>query len=54
MLEEIKSFDQEIIDLHLIARKIEKEIGQGQLSEDLRKLADRLNDVVKKSLNEIY
>jgi hypothetical protein len=37
----------EIIKLHDIARKIEQEIGQGQLSEDIRKAADRLNELLK-------
>jgi hypothetical protein len=37
----------EIIKLHDIARKIEKELGVGQLSEDIRKAADRLNTLLK-------
>ena len=37
----------EIIKLHDIARKIEQEIGEGQLSEDIRKSADRLNELLK-------
>jgi hypothetical protein len=37
----------EIIKLHDIARKIEQEIGQGQLSEDIRKAADRLSALLK-------
>lgn len=41
------SFDQEIIDLHRIARKIELEIGTGQLSQDLRGVADRLNALTR-------
>lgn len=41
------SFDQEIIDLHNIARKIETEIGNGQLSQDLRGIADRLHQVTR-------
>ena len=39
-------FKDEIIKLHDIARKIEQEIGQGQLSEDIRKAADRLHEVL--------
>ena len=42
-------FKDEIIKLHDIARKIEQEIGVGQLSEDIRKAADRLNVLVKES-----
>ena len=34
---------QTVIQLHEIARQIEKEIGTGQLSEDIRKCADRLH-----------
>jgi hypothetical protein len=37
---------EEIIKLHDIARKIEQEIGKGQLSEDIRKAADRLHEVL--------
>ena len=37
----------EIIKLHDIARKIEQEIGKGQLSEDIRKAADRLSALLK-------
>jgi hypothetical protein len=39
----------EIIKLHDIARKIEQEIGQGQLSEDIRKAADRLNQLLRRN-----
>ena len=39
-------FKEEIIKLHDIARKVEQEIGQGQLSEDIRKAADRLHEVL--------
>ena len=38
---------EEIIKLHDIARKIEQEIGKGQLSEDIRKAADRLSALLK-------
>ena len=36
-----------VIQLHDIARKIEQEIGVGQLSEDIRKAADRLSELLK-------
>jgi hypothetical protein len=36
-----------IIQLHDIARAIEQEIGAGQLSEDIRKAADRLSELLK-------
>ena len=48
MQDEIKDFSEEIITLHDIARKIEQEIGKGQLAEDLRNVADKLNELVKK------
>jgi hypothetical protein len=35
-----------IIQLHDIARAIEREIGVGQLSQDIRKAADRLHKVL--------
>ena len=35
-----------IIQLHDIARAIEQEVGQGQLSQDIRKAADRLHEVL--------
>ena len=35
-----------IIKLHDIARKVEQEIGVGQLSEDIRRAADRLHEVL--------
>ena len=40
----------EIIKLHDIARKIEQELGVGQLSEDIRKVADRLHEVLYATL----
>lgn len=40
--------DEEVIKLHNIARKVEQEIGVGQLSEDIRKAADRLSELLKK------
>lgn len=39
-----------VVQLHYVAGQIEQEIGQGQLSEDLRKCADRLHELV----NPIY
>ncbi len=36
-------FTQTVMHLHEIARQIEKEIGTGQLSEDIRNCADRLH-----------
>jgi hypothetical protein len=42
-----------VIVLHDIARLIEQEIGQGNLSDDIRQCAVRLN-VLLKDNNEIY
>lgn len=45
MHEEINLSDY-VIALHDIARNIEQHIGKGQLSEDIRKTADRLQEVI--------
>jgi hypothetical protein len=45
----MNDLESAVIELHNIARKIEQEIGIGQLSEDLRKCADRLHALVKVS-----
>ena len=39
-----------IIQLHDIARAVEQQIGVGQLSEDIRKAADRLHEVLHATL----
>ncbi len=36
-----------VIELHRIAALIEQKIGKGQLSEDVRKCADRLHELTK-------
>jgi len=36
-----------VIQLHYIAGLVEKEIGQGQLSDDIRKNANSLSDLIK-------
>jgi hypothetical protein len=41
------ALDQAIIQLHDIARVIEQEIGNGALSEDIRKCGDRLTQLIK-------
>ena len=41
----MNDIEQAIIDLHWIARLVETKIGTGQLSEDIRNCADRLNTV---------
>lgn len=45
---ETNMLSEDVIKLHDIARKIEQEIGIGQLSEDIRKSADRLNELLKR------
>ena len=35
-----------VIQLHDIARLVEKKIGTGELSKDIRELADRLDSIV--------
>lgn len=41
------NLDAAIILLHDIARSVEKQVGQGQLSEDIRSCADRLHTLMK-------
>jgi hypothetical protein len=44
------NLEQAVIQLHDVARLIEKEIGTGQLSEDIRRCADRLASVIKETV----
>jgi hypothetical protein len=44
------TLDEAIIQLHDVARLIEKEIGTGALSEDIRNCADRLNTYIKEAV----
>jgi hypothetical protein len=51
MLEETKfNLLDGIIKLHDIARLIEQELGQGNLSDDVRNCADRLNVLLKQEV----
>jgi hypothetical protein len=34
-----------VVALHEISRTVEREIGRGQLSDDIRKCADRLHEL---------
>ena len=45
---EIVTLESDVIQLHDIARHIEKTIGGGQLSEDIRSAADRLHQLLQK------
>ena len=40
-----------VIKLHDAAREVEKEVGKGELSKNIRECADRLNDVLKGRIN---
>jgi hypothetical protein len=40
----MNNLDQAVIDLHNVARTIEKEFGIGKLSIECRRLADRLSE----------
>ena len=40
-----------VIQLHDAARAVEKEVGQGKLSKDIRECADRLNDALRERKN---
>ncbi len=46
--------DDLVIKLHDIAQRIEDNIGIGLLSEDVRKCADRLSDILRKDLRDEY
>jgi hypothetical protein len=39
-----------VIQLHDIARMIEQEIGQGNLSDDVRNCANRVNALIKQQV----
>ena len=43
----MNSLDEAVMALHNIARLIEREIGRGLLSEDVRDCADRLHRLIK-------
>jgi hypothetical protein len=46
----MNELDQVIIDLHNSARQVEEEFGQaGAISDDIRKCADRLAEVIKRT-----
>lgn len=48
-MKDYHSLDMAVLDLHNIARLIETEIGKGNLSEDIRKSADRLHALIKEN-----
>ena len=42
-----------VIKLHDIARLIEQEYGRGNLSDDIRQCANRLNVLIKETANAV-
>lgn len=47
-----EKFLDAVIELHNIARLVEQEIGSGQLSQDIRNAADRLNLLLRVEVEE--
>jgi hypothetical protein len=46
---ELDILEQDVIHLHSIARHLEQAFGQpGQLSDDIRRAADRLSNLLKR------
>jgi hypothetical protein len=43
----MNTLDEAVLELHNIARLVEKEIGQGLLSQDIRDCADQLHNLLK-------
>lgn len=43
----MNTFDEAVIQLHNIARMVEKEIGRGLLAQDIRDCADRLHQLTR-------
>jgi hypothetical protein len=44
------TLEDAVIKLHDLARIIESELGVGQLSQDVRRSADRLSEVINETL----
>ena len=42
--------EDNVIQLHDIARVVEQHLGQGQLSKDIRNVADRLSEILNATL----
>jgi hypothetical protein len=43
------TLEEVVVNLHDLARIIEREIGRGTLASDVRKSADTLNDLLKRN-----
>ena len=46
------TLDDAVIKLHDLARIIEREVGIGKLSQDIRESADRLSRMLRKDYND--
>ena len=46
------SLDDRVVQLHEIARQIEREVGVGQLSDDIRDIAERLNNLLRAEITK--
>jgi hypothetical protein len=44
------TLEDAVIKMHDLARIIESELGVGQLSQDVRRSADRLSEVINETL----
>jgi hypothetical protein len=48
MFENFNILTDMVIELHQIARILEENLGVGEISDDLRKIADKLSELLKK------
>jgi hypothetical protein len=48
---ELDDLEDLVIHFHDLSRMIEREIGVGQLSQDIRNCANRLSDLLKSELH---
>jgi hypothetical protein len=46
-MNDFRDLDMAVVELHDTARLIERDIGRGSLSEDIRKCANRLQELIK-------
>lgn len=46
-MQDVIDLEERVLQLHDIARQVEQEIAQSKLSEDIRKIADRLNELLR-------
>ena len=48
MFENFNILTDMVIELHQIARILEENLGVGEISDDLRKIADKLSELLKR------